>query len=90
MLLGIWKNVEDLELSISLNELEMILDAARDLEHRRNKFAAALKGIDIDAPTQEESKAAFERARVRADAVLKGVNPEHAEYEAMGIDIEVE
>jgi hypothetical protein len=90
MLLGIWKNVEELELSITLNELEMILDAAREQEHRRNKFAAALKGIDIDAASQEESRDAFERVRARANARLNGGNPEHAEYEAMGIDIEVE
>jgi hypothetical protein len=90
MLLGIWKSVEELEMNISLNELEAILDAAADQEYRRNKFAAALKGVDLDAPSKEEAKAAVERARVRAQARLKGENPDHAELNDMGIDIEVE
>jgi hypothetical protein len=90
MLLGIWKNVAELEESITLEELELILDAHREQVHANQKFFAALKGIDLDAPSQDEVNDRMERVRNRAAARLKGANPEHADLESMGIDIEIE
>lgn len=47
-LLGIWKDYEDLETSLSLPELIATLEAKRDAEHSQNKFLAAIQGIDLD------------------------------------------
>jgi hypothetical protein len=48
-LLGIWKNFDELESSISIEELIQILSITRDLEYEEKKFSAALQGIDLDS-----------------------------------------
>jgi hypothetical protein len=48
-LLGIWKNFDELETSISIEELMQILSITRDLDYEEKKFSAALQGIDLDA-----------------------------------------
>jgi type 1 fimbria pilin len=48
-LLGIWKNFDELESSISIEELMQILSVTRDLDYEEKKFSAALQGIDLDA-----------------------------------------
>lgn len=50
-LLGIWKNFDELESSISIEELMQILSVTRDLDYEEKKFSAALQGIDLDANT---------------------------------------
>jgi hypothetical protein len=57
-LLGIWKNFEELELSISIEELMQILSITRDLDYEEKKFSAALQGIDLEANLEKtEGKA---------------------------------
>jgi hypothetical protein len=57
-LLGIWKNFDELETSISIEELMQILSVTRDLDYEEKKFLAALQGIDLDAgAAQAEGKA---------------------------------
>ena len=48
-MLGIWKNFDELELSISIEELMQILSVTRDLDYEEKKFSAALQGIDLDS-----------------------------------------
>ena len=90
MLLGIWKNVEDLEESICLEELEAILSASRDREHRQNKFMAALKGIDIDKEIGGSAKDKVEEMKQRLAAKQAGKSEDHFEIEQFGLDVEVE
>lgn len=47
-LFGIWKNIEELEESISLPELMNIISTYRDLDYKEKKFLAALQGVDLD------------------------------------------
>lgn len=47
--LGIWKNYDELEKSICIDELMLILSTVRELNYEERKFLAALKGIDLDA-----------------------------------------
>lgn len=47
--LGIWKNYDELESSICIEELMIILSTVRDLNYEEKKFFAALKGIDLEA-----------------------------------------
>lgn len=51
-LLGHWKNFDELESSLSVEELSAILDASREKEKRGNKFLAAINGVELD---EEES-----------------------------------
>jgi hypothetical protein len=53
-LLGHWKNYEELESSLCLEELIAILDAIRKKEDRGRKFSAALQGIDLEDSVQEK------------------------------------
>ena len=46
--LGIWKNYEELELSLSIPELMQTLSSKRDLDYEEKKFLAAIQGVDLD------------------------------------------
>lgn len=87
LLIGTWKNIEELEQTITLEELEAIISASRDKEYRAQKFAAALKGIDIDEGENEAQKR-FEEAKRRAEAKMTGKSEEAIEFEALGLDFE--
>jgi hypothetical protein len=52
-LLGHWKNYDELESNLSLDELMATLNASRDKEHRERKFLAAMQGVDIDEDAKE-------------------------------------
>jgi hypothetical protein len=56
-LLGIWKNYEELEESMSLDELLVTIDASRKRAKEEHRFLAAIQGVDIgessgDGPQQ--------------------------------------
>ena len=46
--LGIWKNYEDLEASLSIPELMQTLSSKRELDYEEKKFLAAIQGVDLD------------------------------------------
>jgi len=52
-LLGHWKNYDELESNLSLEELMVTLNAARDREYRERKFLAAMQGVDLDEANAE-------------------------------------
>jgi hypothetical protein len=54
-LLGIWKNFDELESSISIEELMQVLSITRDLDYEEKKFSAALQGIDLDSQSGKSS-----------------------------------
>lgn len=87
--MGVWKNVEDLEMNINLDELEAILAAGRDREMRHNKFMAAIQGIDLDA-ADNDSQSKFDEIKQRAEAKLKGKSVEELEWDMLGIEVEIE
>jgi len=57
--LGQWKNFDELESTLTVEELLKILDASREREHENRKFLAALKGIDLDKDNKPEDLADF-------------------------------
>lgn len=87
--MGIWKNVTDLEESLSLPELQAILDASREREHRERKFMAALKGVDLDGE-ENNAKEKFDEVQRRAQAKLTGKSEQQLEMDDFGLDIEEE
>ena len=53
-LLGHWKNYDELESSLCIEELIAILDAIRKKEDRERKFSAALQGVDLGDTVEEK------------------------------------
>ena len=47
-LLGIWKDYEELEKSLSMPELIATLSSRRELDYQEKKFLAAIQGVDLD------------------------------------------
>jgi hypothetical protein len=48
-LLGIWKDYQELEHSLSITELMATLASKRELDYEEKKFLAAIQGVDLDA-----------------------------------------
>jgi hypothetical protein len=47
-LLGIWKDYQELEESMSITELMATLSSKRELDYEEKKFLAAIQGVDLD------------------------------------------
>lgn len=62
-LLGIWKDYEELELSMSLPEITATLNAKRELDYQEKKFLAAIQGVDIEKQSGEQD--AWEKMKAR-------------------------
>lgn len=63
-LLGIWKDYEDLELSLSMPELIALLASKRELDYEEKKFLAAIQGIDLDKNSGKQNAWEDMKARV--------------------------
>lgn len=85
--MGSWKSISEMEESITLEELYLLVDAMYRKEHRQNKFAAALKGVDLDEGQESED---FERIKLKAQADLAGRNEEEFVFDMIGIEIDTD
>jgi hypothetical protein len=47
-LLGKWKNFDELESSLSIDELMAMIEALRKREERERIFSAAINGVDLE------------------------------------------
>lgn len=70
-LLGIWKDYQELEKSLSMPELMAILEASRDLDYSEKKFLAAIQGVDLDKESGK-SKGQQEWEDMKARVFSKG------------------
>jgi len=64
-LLGIWKDYEELELSLSMSELTATLNISRDLDYHGKKFMAAIQGVDLDKQSGRDQGNAWEEMKAR-------------------------
>lgn len=100
-LLGIWKNFDELESSISLEEIMKILSITRELSFEERKFTAALQGVDLEGgEAKEDGQKKWEDMKARvfsggttADSndilALQGVNAQKAGFGiGLGLDFE--
>lgn len=100
-LLGIWKDYEELEESMSMPEIVATLEAKREIDYAGKKFMAAIQGVDLDKESGgtsaqdlwEEKKAKFfsgGQASNSNDVVsLQGVNAVKSGFGiGMGLDYE--
>jgi len=53
-LLGIWKDYNELESSLSLSEIMAILASIRELDYQEKKFFAAIHGVDLEDSSDED------------------------------------
>ena len=54
-LLGIWKDYEELESSMSMPELLSTISFKRELDYEEKKFIAAIQGVDLDKNNKNSS-----------------------------------
>lgn len=89
-LLGIWKDYEELESSMSMPELLATISSKRELDYEEKKFLAAIQGVDLDknnksgANAWEEMKARVFSGGKTSDPkdilALQGQNAEKAGF----------
>lgn len=70
-LLGIWKDYQELEKSMSMPELLATLEISRELDYSEKKFLAAIQGVDLEAQSQPE-KGQQEWENLKARVFSKG------------------
>lgn len=97
-LIGIWKDFEELETSLSMPELVAILESKREADYNDKKFMAAMQGVDLDKqvtksdPWQDMKARVFSggKASSSTDVVsLQGINASKAGFGiGMGLDYE--
>lgn len=97
-LLGIWKDYEELEKSLSMPELMITLSISRELNYDEKKFLAAMQGVDLDKNSSKSNAWEEMKARVYSKGqatnakdilALQGVNAARAGFGiGMGLDYE--
>ena len=71
--LGIWKNFDELESSISMPELMAILESTRELDYNEKKFLAAMQGVDLDEQSGRKEDDPWEAMKARVAAKTSGI-----------------
>lgn len=78
----------EMEDTLTLDELYLLAGAQHREEHRRNRFAASLKGIDLDDEMGESEEDIWERTQRKAAADSAGVSEEEYVFGMIGIDMD--
>lgn len=73
-LLGIWKDYEELEKSLSMPEIIATLSAKRDLDYQEKKFLAAIQGVDLDKESGKKNAWEEMKARVFSGGKTNNAN----------------
>ena len=99
-LLGIWKDYDQLEKSISMPELLATVSSKRELDYEEKKFLAAIQGVDLDSQAEGKGQKEWEDMKARVFSrgatsdsndvlALQGVNAQKAGFGiGMGLDYE--
>ncbi len=72
-LLGIWKNYDELESSISMPEMMAILESRRELDYNEKKFLAAMQGVDLDEASGTKEEDPWEAMKARVASQVSGI-----------------
>lgn len=80
-----------MEESLTLDELAILYESLQKQEYEQSKFAAALKGINLDEYTDgAEQESVFDRVKKRVDEKLAGETPEARAFREVGFVLEDE
>jgi hypothetical protein len=71
--LGIWKNFDELESSVSMSELMVILESTRELDYNEKKFLAAMQGVDLDEQSGKGQEDPWEAMKARVASQVSGI-----------------
>lgn len=71
-LLGIWKNFDELESSLSIPELMLILEQKRESDYQDKRFSAGIAGVDLEENKSKEVDA-WEAMKARVAAKASGI-----------------
>jgi hypothetical protein len=95
-LIGVWKNYDELESSLSMTELFTTISSKRDLDYQEKKFLAAIQGVDLDKQSGKQNEWDAMKARVFSGGgtsdpndvlALQGQNAQKAGFGiGMGLD----
>lgn len=93
--MGSWKSLDEMEECLTLPELNALVDGARRQEERRNRFMAAIQGIELPDENAPEDLPTFDDVKRRAEAMRRGVSEKQVDIENekkklmdIGIDFE--
>jgi hypothetical protein len=65
-LLGIWKDYDELERSLSMPELVSTIGSSRELDYQEKKFLAAIQGVDLEGgPDSDKGQKEWEDMKAR-------------------------
>lgn len=97
-LIGIWKDYDELESSLSMQELTATLQIKRELDYSDKKFSASIQGVDLDKNSSNGNEWENLKAKVFSKGAatngndilaLQGINAERAGFGiGMGLDYE--
>lgn len=73
-----FRNFDDLEANLTMQEVSKMLEKAREMKYNDQRFAASLKGIDLDEGKSTE----FDDIKRRAEAKARGISEE--QYDLSG------
>ena len=88
-LLGLWKDYDELESSMSMPEIMATLKIKRDLDYSNKKFLAAMQGVDLDKSSGKSDAWEDMKARVFSGGAaangkdiiaLQGINAQKAGF----------
>lgn len=88
--MGLYKNITDLEDSISLPEMQSIIEVKRDEQDMHRRFLAAIEGVDLDGEDDNDAEGRLAIIQARADARARGENPEVGEMDFFDLDFETD
>jgi len=100
-LLGIWKDYQELETSLSMPELMATLEVIRELDYTEKKFLAAIQGVDLDKESnKDKGQKEWEDMKARVFSkgktndsndvlALQGINAQKAGF-GIGMGLEYE
>jgi len=72
-LLGIWKDYQQLEVSLSMPELMITLEQKRESDYQEKKFLAAMQGVDLDETSGQKEEDPWEAMKARVAAATSGI-----------------
>lgn len=92
-LIGIWKDYDELESSLSMPELLVTLEAKRELDYNEKKFLAAIQGVDLDKQSGKQNEwealksRVFSKGKAQNENDILGYQGANAQKNGFGIGL---
>ena len=88
---GSWSSFDQIEEALTLDELMLLYSTIHESLTSDRKFAASLKGIDLDKNDSNQAESSsFDDVKRRAEAKLRGVTEDQLSFAEAGMGFEEE